>query len=102
MEILTAAGTGTPKLAVDLASAATPPAKPQKDKLHPSPPRILDTHLGANPLPKLVRTKARLDIPYEFQYYLQSSRTSAAHTGNSMKCFKSLLFPPLLSILFPP
>lgn len=33
MEILTAAGTGTPKLAVDLTATATPPAKPQKDKL---------------------------------------------------------------------
>lgn len=77
MEILTAAGTGTPKQAVDLATAATPPVKPQKDKLQqrshrPTQDPATLTHHAASPLPKLIRTKALLDIPYGFHCYLQS------------------------------
>lgn len=100
MEILTAAGTGTPELAVDLATTATPAVKPQEElsKGHRSPLGTLDTHLRASTLPKLRKTKACLDTPHAFQ----SQCTPAAHTGNSTKCFKSLLLAALLSVLFPP
>lgn len=100
MEILTAAGTSTPKLAVDPATTATAAAKPQEERSrgHRSPPRILDAHPRASPLPKLRKTEACLDTPYAVQLRC----TPAARTGNSTKCFKSLPCAPVPSVLFPP
>lgn len=88
MGILTAAGTSTPELGVD------PAATEEPSRAHSGP----CTNLRASPLPELRKTKACLDTPGA----LQSQCTPAAHTGNSTKCFKSLLFAPWPSVLFPP
>lgn len=73
----------------DVTATATPDQGTGRAQLEPSQDR--GTHLRAQ------ETKACLDTPCAFQ----SQCTAAAHTGNSTKGFKSLLFAPLLSLLFP-